>query len=69
VGDVASRAVLDPAPMMLWILGTTLVAVVACVLSWGSYEPDAGVPSAAPPGEVVEHIERLALVRPDRPEN
>jgi hypothetical protein len=69
VGDVASRAVLDPAPMMLWILGTTLVAVVACVLSWGSYEQDADVPFAVPPSEGVEQVERLAFVKPDRPED
>jgi hypothetical protein len=32
---VSSRSTIDAAQMGLWILGMTLVAIVACVLSWG----------------------------------
>jgi hypothetical protein len=81
VGDVASRAGLDPTQMMLWIMGTTLVAAVACVLSWGSFEYDAGLASTAPPSqaiemaemghtvEMLEMVETVGLVEPGRPDS
>jgi hypothetical protein len=69
--------------MMLWIMGTTLVAAVACVLSWGSYEHDAGAAFTAPSQglemvdtveilemlEMLEMIETVGLVEPGRPDS
>jgi hypothetical protein len=66
---VSSRSTIDTGQMVLWILGTTLVAIVAGVLSWGSYEEGTGVEFAAPPSEARMTTERMALVEPGRPDH
>jgi hypothetical protein len=55
--------------MVLWILGSTLVALVAGVLSWGAYEHPPSVDLVAPPSEASVVIERVALVEPGRPDH